>query len=46
METQDRKTKSTIKILTIVGIVLILALIGSLVYFFVLKDDGGRGASI
>jgi len=42
METQDRKTKSTIKILTIVGIVLILALIGSLVYFFVLKDDKGE----
>lgn len=40
METQDRKTKSTIKTLTIVGIVLILALIGSLIYFFVLKDDG------
>ena len=39
METQDRKTKNTIKILTIVGIVLILALIAAIVYFFVLKDD-------
>lgn len=41
METQDRKTKNTIKILTIVGIVLILALIAAIVYFFVLKDDDG-----
>lgn len=43
METQERKTKSTIKTLTIVGIILILALIGSLIYFFVLKEDGGSG---
>ncbi len=42
METQDRKTKSTIKTLTIIGIILILALIGSIVYFFVLKDKEGE----
>ncbi len=41
METQDRKTKNTIKTLTIVGIVLILALIAAIVYFFVLKEDDG-----
>ncbi len=45
MATTDRKTKKTLKSLTIVGAILIVALILSLVYFFVIKKDPEEGGT-
>lgn len=43
MDRQDRSTKKTLKALMFVGAILVLALIGAVVYFYLLKDqdDGG-----
>ena len=39
MEPTDRKTKTTLKNLMIIGAILIVVLIVVLVYFFVIKKD-------
>ena len=46
MERQNRQTKKTINALVIVGVILLLALIGAVIYFYALKDqDGGEELS-
>jgi len=43
MERQNRKTKKTLRALIIVGGILLLALVGAIVYFYLLEgDDDGR----